>query len=94
MSVKVMIPTALRQYANGQDTIEMEGDNVGRVLCSLIEGHPQLKSHLFSEDGQLRNFVNVFVNEENIRDMLKQDTQLRDGDEVIIVPAVAGGATA
>lgn len=91
MSVKVLIPSALRQFADGNDTLEMEGRNVGDVLQSLADGFPQLKVHLFSEDGELRNFVNVFLNDENIRDMQRQDTPVQDGDEVVIVPAVAGG---
>lgn len=91
MSVKVLIPSALRQFADGNDTLEMEGRNVRDVLQSLADGFPQLKVHLFSEDGELRNFVNVFLNDENIRDMQRQDTPVQDGDEVVIVPAVAGG---
>lgn len=91
MSVKVLIPSALRQFADGNDTLEMEGRNVGDVLQSLTDEFPQLKVHLFSEDGELRNFVNVFLNDENIRDMQRQDTPVQDGDEVVIVPAVAGG---
>jgi molybdopterin converting factor small subunit len=91
MSVKVMIPSALRQFAGGQDTIELDGPDVGSVLQKLTEGYPDLKPHLLGDDGTLRNFVNVFVNDENIRDMQKQDTPLGIGDEVLIVPAVAGG---
>lgn len=91
MSVKVLIPIALRQFAQDRDTIEIDGDDVGHVLESLSAGYPQLKVHLFSEDGQLRNFVNVFVNDENIRDMQQQETPLAAGDEVVIVPAIAGG---
>ncbi len=91
MSVKVMIPTALRSYADGHDTVELEGGNVREVLTKLTDQHPQLKAQLFSDTGDLRNFVNVFVNDENIRDRESSDTSLSDGDEVAIVPAVAGG---
>jgi adenylyltransferase/sulfurtransferase len=91
MTVKVIIPSALRQFANGNDTIDLEGEHVGRVLEALTEGYPQLRTHLMGDDGQLRNFVNVFVNDENIRDMQQQQTPLSDGDELVIVPAVAGG---
>ena len=91
MTVKVIIPSALRQFADGKDTIELEGERVGIVLESLTSGFPQLKTHLIGDDGQLRNFVNVFVNDENIRDMQQQQTPLSDGDELLIVPAVAGG---
>lgn len=92
MTIKVSIPTALRQYANGKNTVELPGSNVGQVLGQLAEGYPELRRHLFSDDGQVRNFVNVFVNDENIRDRENQDTDLREGDELVIVPAVAGGA--
>jgi adenylyltransferase/sulfurtransferase len=91
MPVKVLIPIALRQFAQDRDTIELDGDNVGHVLESLSDGYPQLKIHLFAEDGQLRNFVNVFVNDQNIRDMQQQETPLAAGDELVIVPAIAGG---
>ena len=89
--MKVSIPTALRQFANGQDTVELTGRDIGEVLDQLTSQHPQLKKHLFTDDGQLRNFVNVFVNEDNIRDREKLKTPLADNDEVTIVPAVAGG---
>jgi adenylyltransferase/sulfurtransferase len=91
MSVKVMIPTALRTYADGIDTVEMTGSNVGAVLSQLAEQFPRLKPHLFDKEGNLRNFVNVFVNDDNIRDKQQKDTALKSGDEVAIVPAVAGG---
>ncbi len=91
MLVKVMIPTALRQYTGGSDTVEVEGDRVGDVLTHLGEAHPDLKRHLFSDAGELRSFVNVFVNDENIRDRQQQATPLAEGDEVMIIPAVAGG---
>ena len=87
MPVKVMIPTALRQYTGGLDV----GDRVGAVLSALGEAHPELKRHLFTDDGALRSFVNVFVNDENIRDRQQQDTPLAEGDELMIIPAVAGG---
>jgi MoaD family protein len=91
MSVKVMIPTALRHYADGHDTVELEADRVGDVLRGLATQFPDLKKHLFAADGQLRNFVNVFVNDDNIRDRQGADTAVADGDEVMIIPAIAGG---
>ncbi len=94
MPVKVLIPTALRQFAEGQDAIELDGERIGHVFEALADGFPQLKTHLFSDDGQLRNFVNVFVNDQNIRDMQQQDTPVSDGDEILIVPAIAGGREA
>ena len=94
MAVKVLIPTALRQYAEGLDTVELDGAKVGEVLDNLASQYPNLKSHLFSDDGTLRNFVNVYVNEENIRSLDLNETAVSSGDEVTLVPAVAGGAVA
>ena len=92
MGVKVLIPTALRQYAGNQDTINVKGANVGEAMDNLVADHPDLKSHLMDDEGKLRNFVNVYVNEENIRALSLNDTALSDGDEITLVPAVAGGA--
>ena len=94
MAVTVMIPTALRTYADGADSIEAQPGDVGGVLEQVAQRFPRLKPHLFSDAGELRSFVNVFVNEENIRDKQKAATPVRDGDEVAIVPAVAGGSAA
>ena len=91
MPVKVILPSALRQFTEGQDTVELEGGSVGQVLQALAEGFPRLKPHLFAEDGQLRNFVNVFVNDANIRDRDNEQTPLEAGDEITTVPAIAGG---
>ena len=91
MPVKVIIPTALRQYADDNDTVEFDGDTVGKVLEQLGRTFPALRPHLFNDDGELRNFVNVFLNDENIRDRDNQATPLQPGDELTIVPAIAGG---
>ncbi len=87
----VLIPTALRKYADGRDTVELEGANVGQVLDQLTEQHPSLRIHLFDDSGNLRNFVNVFVNDSNIRNMQDRETPISDQDTISIVPAVAGG---
>ena len=91
MSVKVMIPTALRQFADNQDTMDMQAANVAEVFSQLGEQFPELKKHLFDADGNVRNFVSVFLNEDNIRDLQNLETAVSDGDELAIVPAVAGG---
>lgn len=93
MPVKVMIPTALRQFANGNDTIDLEGVDVGQIMGRLADTFPQLKRHMFDDDGELRNFVNVYINDENIRDRQQQGTPLQPGDELTIVPAIAGGGS-
>ena len=91
MAVTILIPTALRQYANSHDAVELEGVTVGAVLKNLAEKYPTLRAHLFADDGKLRSFVNVYVNDENIRSLEQDATPLKDGDEVTLVPAVAGG---
>lgn len=91
MAVKVIIPTPLRPYAGKQDSVEMEAGTIREALTGLITRFGGLKKHLYSEDGRLRSFVNVYVNDEDIRYLEKEDTQLRDGDIVSIVPSIAGG---
>ncbi len=91
MAISVLIPTALRQYAGNKDTLELDGRKVGDVLQQLAGQYPDLKTHLFSENGALRSFVNVYVNDDDIRYLKQNDTELNDGDVVTIVPAVAGG---
>lgn len=91
MPVRVLIPTALKQYADDTETIEFDGQKVSDILEQLTSNYPNLKAHLLDDNGALRNFVNVFVNEDNIRDQQNMDTAVADGDEVVIVPAIAGG---
>lgn len=94
MGIPVYIPTALRQFANEQDKIELDGNTVGEVLQTLSDNYPDLRRHLFNDQGALRNFVNVYVNDDDIRYLQKTDTVLKSGDEITIVPAVAGGSAA
>jgi molybdopterin converting factor small subunit len=91
MAVKVIIPTPLRSYAGKQDSVELEASNVAEALNGLTLRFGDLKKHLYSDDGKLRSFVNVYVNDEDIRYMQKDQTPLRDGDIVSIVPSIAGG---
>ena len=92
MAVKVIIPTPLRAYAGKQESVEMDGGTVREALKGLTTRFGELKKHLYSDDGRLRSFVNVYVNDEDIRYLEKEDTQLSDGDIVSIVPSIAGGA--
>lgn len=92
MAVTVVIPTTLRLFTEHRSEIELEGKTVGEVLKLLSEEYPETKKALFDEDGQLRAFINVFVNDENIRDLNEFETELSDGDEVILIPAIAGGS--
>ena len=87
---KVRIPTPLRPHAGGLDTVEAQGATVGEVLGNLGETYPALRDRIF-EGGELRRFVNVYVNDEDIRYLGDLNTAVADEDEVSIIPAVAGG---
>ena len=89
---KIHIPTPLRQYVGKQSSVDVQGSTVGEAMNSLVAQHPDLKKHLYTEDGKLRAFVNLYVNHEDIRYMQKEATALQDGDNISIVPSIAGGA--
>jgi molybdopterin converting factor small subunit len=91
MAVKVIIPTPLRAYAGKQESVEVEASTVGQALGALTTKHADLKKHLFSDDGKLRSFVNVYVNDEDIRYLQKDQTAVKPGDTISIVPSIAGG---
>lgn len=91
---KVLIPTPLRQYADKKDTIELQGSTVGEVLTALTTQHSDLRKHLFNDQGKLRSFVNVYLNDEDIRYLEKDKTSVKDGDTLSIVPSIAGGGYA
>ncbi|MCH7566063.1 MAG: MoaD/ThiS family protein [Nitrospiraceae bacterium] len=90
--VKVRIPTPLRPLTKGQGEVQAEGANITEMIEGLNTAHPGLKDRLCDENGELRRFVNIYVNEEDIRFLKGKDTALKDGDEVSIVPAIAGGS--
>ena len=92
MANRVLIPTPLRIYAGKQDVVEIEGHTVGELLVNLTTQYSELRNHLYTEDGRLRSFVNVYVNDDDIRYLQKEQTPLRPGDTVSIIPSVAGGA--
>ena len=91
MAVTVRIPTPLQRLTNGQSEVESTGKNVSELLEDLERRHPGIKERICDENGKLRRFVNVFVNEEDIRFLQGDQTALKDGDEVSIIPAIAGG---
>jgi len=91
---KVLIPTPLRQYAGKQDSVELSGSTVGEVLNALTTQHPDLRRQLYNDQGKLRSFVNVYLNDEDIRYLEKDATPVKDGDTVSIVPSIAGGSVA
>ena len=92
MPVKVMIPTPLRAYAGKNASVDLQAATVAEALTSLTTQFGDLKKHLFSDDGRLRSFVNVYVNDEDIRYLQKDQTAVREGDTISIVPSIAGGS--
>ncbi len=93
MSAKVMIPTPLRRFTENQATVEVEGATVGEVLGRLSEQHSGLRKHLYNEQGTLRNYVNVYLNDEDVRFLERDATPVRGGDVLSIVPSIAGGTS-
>jgi molybdopterin converting factor small subunit len=91
MPVKVMIPTPLRPYAGKRASAEFNAGTVGEALTHLTTEYADLRKHLFTEDGKLRSFVNVYVNDEDIRYLAKENTTTKDGDTISIIPSIAGG---
>jgi molybdopterin/thiamine biosynthesis adenylyltransferase/rhodanese-related sulfurtransferase/molybdopterin converting factor small subunit len=89
---KVLIPTPLRQYAEKRDAVEMTGSTVGEVLGALTSTYPDLRKQLFNDEGKLRSFVNVYLNDEDIRYLKKDATPVATGDTLSIVPSIAGGS--
>src|SRR6478672_6584711 len=89
---KILIPTPLRPYTDKKDAVDADGSTVGELLADLTRKHDGLKAHLFNDQGKLRSFVNVYVNDEDIRYLQKEQTPVTAGDTVSIIPSVAGGA--
>ncbi|MGH9774713.1 MAG: MoaD/ThiS family protein [Candidatus Acidiferrales bacterium] len=94
MAVKVIIPTPLRPYAGRRESVELQAGTVGEALQALSSQFEELRKHLYSEDGRLRSFVNVYLNDEDIRFLQKEKTATREGDTISIIPSIAGGAGA
>ena len=92
MATRILIPTPLRPYTDKKDTVDAEGRTVGELLADLTKRHSGLKAHLYNEQGTLRSFVNVYVNDEDIRYLQKEQTPVAPGDTISIIPSVAGGA--
>jgi molybdopterin synthase sulfur carrier subunit len=88
---ELRIPTPLRQYTDGVKQIDVQADTVGQAVEHLAQTYPALRTHLFSEAGELRAFVNLFLNDEDVRFLQGKDTPLKDGDKLMIVPSIAGG---
>ena len=91
MTVMVEMPSALRQFADNQDELDSDGKNLEEVLADLCSRFPELKQNLYEEEGSIRNFINIYVNDEDIRYVDGMQTGLKDGDRIQIVPSIAGG---
>lgn len=92
MSITVRIPTPLRRVTNGEDKVTVEGSNLNEIIGSLDDQYPGIRARICNDQGDLRNFVNVYVNGEDVRFLEGLETSTKTGDEISIVPAVAGGA--
>lgn len=91
MSVKVRIPTPLRRFTGGAEEVSVDGTTIGTVVDNLEKRYPGIKERLCDDQGRVRRFVNLYVNGDDIRFLNSLDTSVKDGDEVSIVPAIAGG---
>ena len=87
----IKIPTPLRQYTNNNSEVQVGGGTAGEALGNLADEHPELKNHLYTGDGKLRSFVNVYKGDEDIRFLDGQDTDVSEDDELSIIPSIAGG---
>jgi sulfur-carrier protein len=88
---KINIPTPLRQYSGKQPTVEVNAVTVAEALSGLISKHPDLRRHLYTDEGKLRSFVNVYLNDEDVRYLQKEATVIKENDSISIVPSIAGG---
>lgn len=91
MPTKVRIPTPLRKLTNNEEVVEVSAGTIGEAIAELQSRYPGIQERLVDEKGEVRRFVNVYVNEEDIRFLENQKTPLKDGDEISIIPAIAGG---
>ena len=91
MPVEVRLPTVLRPHAGGQSTVSVEGGTIGDVLTALVASYPGMAGQVLTDEGQLHRFVNVYVNDDDVRYLDKLETKVGDDDTITILPAVAGG---
>ncbi len=91
MGIKVRIPTPLQKFTGDKVEVESNGRNIKELIDNLDKEYPGIKERICDENGKIRRFVNIFVNDEDIRFLQGENTELKDGDEVSIIPAIAGG---
>lgn len=91
MAIKVRVPTVLQKFTENKHEVEVEGANIKELIENIEKKYPGIKERICDENGQIRKFINVYVNEEDVRFLQQDKTPLKDGDEVSIIPAIAGG---
>jgi len=91
MAVTILVPTALRSFTDRKSEVEVPGKTVSEAIASFAGAYPDIKPHLYEDDGSLRSYINLYVGETNIRRLQGLDTAVGDGDTVMLVPAIAGG---
>ncbi len=91
MAIKVRVPTPLQKFTKNQQEVEVQGTNVKELIENLEKNFPGIKERICDESGKVRRFINIYVNEEDARFLEGDNTPLKDGDEVSIIPAIAGG---
>ena len=91
MALQILIPTPLRQFTDNHESVTVQGRSVGDALNDLCTKYPSLKKHLYTDDGKLRSFVNVYCNDEDIRYLKKEATPVSERDVISIIPSIAGG---
>ena len=91
MPVEIRLPTVLRPAAGGKSTVSVDGSTIGEVLTNLVEANPGMKGQVLTDDGELHRFVNVYLNDDDVRYLDKLATKVSNGDTISILPAVAGG---
>jgi molybdopterin synthase sulfur carrier subunit len=90
--VEIRLPTVLRPHAGGQSTVQVDGSTIGEVLTNLVDSNPGMKGQVLTDDGTLHRFVNVYLNDDDVRYLDQLDTKVSPGDTISILPAVAGGS--
>jgi len=91
MAVSILVPAALRAYTERQAEIEVAGSTAGEAIADLAAKYPDIRKHIYKDDDNLRDFINVFIGDTNIKELDGLKTKIKDGDTVMLVPAIAGG---
>jgi adenylyltransferase/sulfurtransferase len=89
--MKILVPTPLRQYAGKQAAVDVSATTVAEALHGLTAAYPELRKHLYNEEGKLRAFVNIYLNDDDVRYLQNEQTAVKDGDTLSIIPSIAGG---